>query len=89
MDAVNRPHDVVRSVQSERHDAIMLGLVWWTMREMPHDGKTVLGWSTDGQRVSAFTSTTASIVSSVFGFALTFIDGAVFRYVRQCRNDFS
>jgi CheY-like chemotaxis protein len=33
-------------------------------------------------------STTASIVSSVFGFVLTFINGAIFRYIRQYKNDF-
>ena len=189
VDAVSRPGDVLKSVQSEQYDAIVLDLGWWTVRDMVYDDKMVLGWSIaeqikehasspiimfsnrffedqdlartaaekgllpvyksyddvcirqvlvtiryavmtkpvkpikeavlDEQRVYAFKMyrrlstvllgaiiasvalllvsvtlavvklATASIVSSVFGFVLTFINGAVFRYVRQYKKDFT
>jgi len=185
VNGINSPDGVLKEAENGEYDVIVLDLGWWTVKDMAHDDKMLLGWKLadqirqhsaapvimfsnrffedqdlartaaekgllpvyksyddacmkqiavtirsavmtksvketlrDEQRLYAFKmyrrlsavllgaitasvalllisvtlavvkSTTASIISSVFGFVLTFINGAVFRYIRQYRNDF-
>lgn len=185
VDGVNRPSEIVKTVEKGEYDVIVLDLGWWTVQDMGYDDKMVLGWKIaeqikersaapiimfsnrfykdqalartaaekgllpvyksyddacmkhivvtirfavmartvkevvlDEQKLYAFKMyrrlstvllgaitasvvlllssvalavvklTTASVVNSVFGFVLTFINGAIFKYVRQYKSDF-